>query len=84
MRDNLPLVIETNRRIAALSVWVAAEAARALQGQAEGRLRIMSALLPGPLDATKRDLTDVKTQMSRLDPDTTSDPLACSGAVQKT
>jgi hypothetical protein len=36
MRDNLPLVIETNRRLAALSVWVAAEAARALQGQAEG------------------------------------------------
>jgi hypothetical protein len=36
MRDNLPVVIETNRRLAALSVWVAAEAARAFQGQAEG------------------------------------------------
>jgi len=44
----------------------------------------MSALLPEPLDATKRDLTEAKTQMSRFDRDTTSDPLACSGAVQKT
>ena len=36
MRDNLPLVIGTNWRLAALSVWVAAEAARAFQRQAEG------------------------------------------------
>jgi hypothetical protein len=84
MRDNLPVVIETNWRLAALSVWVAAEAARALQGQAEGGLRIMSALLPEPLDVTRRDLTEAKTQISRFDRDTTSDPLECSGVVQNT
>ena len=38
MRDNLALVIDTNRRIAALSVRIADEAAGAIQAQADASL----------------------------------------------
>jgi hypothetical protein len=38
MRDNLQLAIDTNRRIAALSVRIADEAADAIQAQADASL----------------------------------------------
>ena len=38
MRDNLQLAIDTNRRIAALSVRIADEAASAIQAQADNRM----------------------------------------------
>jgi hypothetical protein len=38
MRDNLQLAIDTNRRIAAMSVRIADEAADAIQAQADASL----------------------------------------------